>query len=311
MRVMKRLALFLAPLALLFAAPSYAHEAEEPHSHAEVLVDTVSGVTGEQEAQLDAFITSVIVEGRYRVAPGLDVKLFVPFTYGSVRLAGDSNTRTALGNLGLSAEKHTEVGRHSDLAFELLFTAPTAPGDPFSDDRDKRDKYALGEFSGRVRNFEEDEFFVSRRFSIVPRVTFATEVSEWLLSAYVKLPILVRAGGETPSDASLGRIKYRSAAIDGIVALQALRAFGELEGTKGIAAAVGPRLVFTQFLANAIEDEFVDRDRSNSQLGFEWLVKARFGHALLNFGVLIPVAGRSNQTYSHQRAFRIALGGAF
>ncbi|MGZ3423311.1 MAG: hypothetical protein ACXWUG_14320 [Polyangiales bacterium] len=298
----------------LFSSPSRAaegeKEAEEPR--VEVKLDTVFGLTGEKRdgSNVDALVRSFILEGRLEVSHGIDLKLYVPYTHASIRTDGDSTTRSGLGNLGVGFDREFALPGKSDLTIGAVVTVPTASGDPFSLDREKTEKAGLGEFSNRIRNFEEDEFFTVRRVGIVPRVDFATLSEGWAYSAYLKVPFLLRAGGEDlPSFSSA---KIHPVGIEGIIAAQALRQFGDFETTKGFAAAIGPRFFLVEVLREVFDNPDPTRhDDARTQFGFEFVGKLRFGHVLANLGFLLPITGRTNEMYPHQHAFRVAVGAAF
>jgi hypothetical protein len=298
--------------ATLFSLPALAaeegSEAREPR--AEVMLDTVVGLTGEKRegAKVDAIVRSFILEGRLEIARGLDLKLFVPYTHASVRIDGDSNTQSSLGNVGVGLRKNLTLARDTRLSFGAVVTAPTAGGDPLSPDRDQRDKAGLGELSNRIRAFEEDEFFTARRIGLTPRIDFSTVSEGWAYSAYLNVPLLFRSGGESPE--SFSSTKLHSVAVEGVLAAQVLRQFGELERTEGFAAAFGPRLFLVEVFKETLEDPILPED-NKTQLAFEFLGKLRFGHVLANLGVILPLTGRANEAYPRQHAFRLAIGAAF
>lgn len=311
---MKHALSFLALVASTsFALPSRASEAgEEPRTpRAEILLDSVFGLTGDHRStiKVDALVRSFLLEGRVQLTRNVDVKVFVPFTHASVRTDGDTETRSSFGNLGIGLQRRVKLGDEISLTFGGILTAPTASGDPFSTDRDQAGKAGLAEFSNRIRLFEEDEFYTVRRFGITPRVDIAGLSEGWAYSAFVKVPLLFRAGGEDlPAFVTTAQIN--ETAVEGVFSGQVLRQFGEMEGTNGMAAAVGPRL----FLVDVFNEPYVDDTlgtQKKTQLSFEFVGKVRLGHVLANLGVLLPLTGRVNQAYSNQHSFRFAIGAAF
>jgi hypothetical protein len=311
---MKHALSFLALAAsTFFALPSRASEAgeEKRAPRAEVVLDTVFGLTGEQRSTrvVDTIVRSFLLEGRVALGRNLDVKLFVPFTHASVRIDGDSQTRSSLGNLGVGLQRRVALGSDVALTLGAILTVPTASGDPASTDLDQAEKAGLAEFSNRIRLFEQDEFYTPRRFGVTPRIDLVALEEGWAYGGYLKVPLLIRAGGED-FPAYYTSAKLNELAVEGVLSGHVLRQFGDMESTEGLAAAIGPRVFLVQIFREPFEDS-AGFDQSKTQLGFEFLGRLRFGHVLANLGVLVPLKGRANEAYSKQHSFRFAIGAAF
>lgn len=309
-------------------AEAHGHEGEEHdcceeqgghhgghHGHhglrAELEVDDHFGVTGlpptADAAQVDALVHSWMVEAKVAIAHHLDIKVFVPFTYASRREEGDVTSHFVFGNLGLAVEKVVPIDHHNRVGFELIGTAPTAGGDAFSTDAGARTKAEIGELSGRIRAFEEDEFYTAKRASIVPLVKYMYERRGWDFSAYVKVPIAIRAGGEDPPAES--NVTIRGVSVETVAALQLLYAWGHMEGEHGTGVALGARAIGVFFLSDPVDAPNVDL--AKQQFTIESVLRLHVSRISGQFGVLFPIDSRLSEPTPHPHAFRIALGTEF
>jgi len=295
---------------LVLCAPASAHAAVHP-PEVEVEAEDVIGVptlsATNRRPSIEAHVHSMLFAAHAHFGEGLRGHAYLPFTYGTLREGSETTRETSIGNVAAAIDFVQMLGHHRRLEFELLGAAPTAPGDPVSEDPAQERLATINVLSAATRGLEDDELYFSRRASLVPRIDFVAEQSEWLISFLAKVPLLVRSGGATPPPES-GR-KLHPVAIDGVVAAQAVRVLtGAMESVEpGFAAAVGGRMFYDYFFIEPV-DEPDEAGLSRGQLGVESILLLRYGALRGRFGMLIPIGGRLYDDHERVHSFRFAIG---
>src|SRR5260221_3482503 len=92
------------------------------------------------------------------------------------------------------------MGPRTKLPIELALTPPTSNGDRFPppDDQTRRFHYRVNTAAQVARGMEDDALFASHRFGIIPGARLRYRNSAVDTGAFLKVPILIRTGGEEP-----------------------------------------------------------------------------------------------------------------
>lgn len=312
----KLLALSAATLVTLAPFSSRAEEEKASEEHEPTLELELEDVTGiatlratEERAAIHAHVHSVQLAAHYRVNQVWELWGYAPFTFGYLTENGRTTGEATVGNFALAVDRIHEVGHHSRFEYELLAAAPTALGDPLSEDDDTERHAMINGLSAAVRGLEDDELYFSKRASLVPRVDFVHEQGGWNLGFFAKAPFLFRAGGVSPREGDHRHVN--AVAIDGVIGAQATYAVaGEMESTApGFALASGGRVVMDYFFKEPI-DEPAEAGLPPEQFFAESILMARYGSLRARMGVLLPIGGRLLDAHEQVHSWRFSVGWA-
>ncbi len=244
----------------------------------------------------EAVVSASLLSGQYHPAPHDTVVLLVPVLYGSVHLDGQPTAqKVGLGDVSLAHIHTLELGSHLELPLELLVAAPTEVGDALTEAG--RARALLDEGAAAVRGFEDDELYLPHRMSVVPKVELEAGLGRLQLSAYGKLPVLVRVGGARHGAEGTAN----DVALDTVFDAQAT--YDVWRGGGHERLALGARVITDLFLREPIE--VPDDPRSALQVVLEPRLRADVGAFHARAGVLLPVGGRMGDAH----AFGVRLGG--
>jgi hypothetical protein len=169
------------------------------------------GSAGTSSEGMDLAVASFIIGGAYQVTPAIGLRLRFPLATGKITETSSGINTTyggpsggynaaAFGNLEVAGNYTVDMGPRTKLPIELAFTPPTSNGDYFrpSDDKVRGGRYRVNTAAQVSRGMEEDALFASHRFGIIPGARLRFRGTAIETGAFLKVPILIRAGGEDP-----------------------------------------------------------------------------------------------------------------
>jgi hypothetical protein len=155
-------------------------------------------------------VVSFLLGGSYQVTPDIGVRLRIPFATGKIthvgnepsgfEQLGEGYNSTAFGNIELAGNYTLHLAPTTKLPLELALAVPTASGDRFPppEDQARGRHYRINAAAQAGRGFEEDALFAPHRFGIVPKGSIVHRSGAIDTGAFVKVPILIKAGGGDP-----------------------------------------------------------------------------------------------------------------
>jgi hypothetical protein len=162
-------------------------------------------------------VVSFLLGGSYQVTPSFGVRLRLPFATGKITHIGNEATRfeqlgegynsTAFGNIELAGVYTLHLAPTTKIPLELGFAVPTASGDRFPppDDQGRGRHYRINAAAQASRGMEEDALFAPHRIGIVPKGSIVYKGGAIDAGGFVKVPILVKAGGESVPPTPVGQ----------------------------------------------------------------------------------------------------------
>jgi hypothetical protein len=302
-------------------APTPVAKAEEapppPEKRGMALLDIVYGFGSHSTGPDDTFdlaVASFVVGGAYQVTPAIGLRLRVPFATGKITEAGDPsggyNTAT-FGNVEVAGNYTLDLGAHTKLPIELAFTPPTSNGDRFGgpepEEVAKVRHFRLNTAALVARGMEDDALFAPHRFGITPGARLRFHSGALDTGAFLKVPILIRAGGEDPRPPAMGHpdLKPNSTVIEVVAGGQIF--YGVLAdkidiGLRAWAAAMSDEYIDATLPGGTAPDKF--------QFVLEPQVRGCFGPVRAALGFLWPIGGRLGGDKSSD-GLRIDLGTVF
>jgi hypothetical protein len=279
------------------------------------------GSAGSGRETFDLGVASFVIGGAYQVSPAIGLRLRIPVSTGKITETGNSlykNTppsdynAAAFGNVEVAGNYTVDFGPRTKLPIELAFTPPTSGGDYFRmpSDRSPGQKYRVNAAAQVARGMEDDALFAPHRFGIIPgaRLRFRTAAMD--VGAFLKVPILIRAGGEDPRNdpnraADVPEYKLNSTVIEvvaggsffyGVVANKV-----DL-GLRAWAVAMSADYIEATLPGSTASDKF--------QFVLEPQVRASFGPVRPAIGFIAPIGGRIGGDQA-AKGLRIDLGVVF
>lgn len=148
---------------------------------------------------------SFILGGGYDVGKNIFLGMRVPFSTASFKPEQQpSESGTAFGNIELAGRYNNALGEHTNLPVELALAFPTATGDFFAKTDPARIRnHASNDAAQASRGLEEDALFAPHRMGFVPRTGLAYDNDAIHTDVFLKIPILVRTGGQPPDQPNL------------------------------------------------------------------------------------------------------------
>jgi hypothetical protein len=279
------------------------------------------GSAGAGKESFDLSVASFIVGGAYQVTPAIGLRLRVPFSTGKITETGDSvykNTppadynQTAFGNVEVAGNYTVDMGPRTKLPIELAFTPPTSNGDYFrlSNDRTPGQKYRVNAAAQVARGMEDDALFAPHRFGIIPGARLRFRTSSMDAGAFLKAPILIRAGGEDPRNDPnrlMGTPEYK---LNSTV-IEVVAGGSFFYGIVPSKIDIGLRAWAVAMSADYIDATLPGATAADKfQIVFEPQVRAAFGPVRPAIGFIAPVGGRIGGDQA-AKGLRIDLGAVF
>ena len=255
-------------------------------------------------------VASIVLGGRYQADPKIAAYARLPITNGSNDT--DNYSATAIGNFEMGMSYNSDMGPHTKLPFDVGLYLPLAQGDRFPPPEDpaRLRTYRVNTFAQWSRGLEEDALFAPHRLSLVPRLSLRYSAGGISTGGYVKLPIMMRIGGQDPpSPPSPGDSDYaiKSAVFQAVVG-----------GDFHIDISRNKFDIGTRAWLTWMSSEYVERLLAGStppsriQFALEPQLRGVFGPVKAVFGVILPIAGRlAGGDLQHVYGFRLAASYGF
>jgi hypothetical protein len=189
------------------------------------------GATGPDAVELS--VVSFLLGAKYQFTPEIGARLRVPFATGKITYVGsvadkpnfdvqnEGYNAAAFGNIELAGNYTLSLGDTAKLPLELALAVPTSNGDRFAppDDTPRGRHYRINAAAQASRGFEEDALFAPHRFGIIPKGGIRYKSGAIDTDAFVKVPVLIKAGGEAVPPQPPGGAGYalNSTVIMGVV----------------------------------------------------------------------------------------------
>jgi hypothetical protein len=278
-------------------------------------MDIVYGFGSHTEGPDDTFdmtVASFVLGFAYQVTPAVGLRLRLPFATGKITEPGQAGYNSAtFGNVEIAGNYTVDMGPRTKLPIELAFTPPTSNGDrnggPDAEGVAKVRHYRVNTAAQVARGMEDDALFAPHRFGIIPGARLRFHSASIDTGAFLKVPILIRAGGEDPRPTVAGHpdLKINSAVIETVVGGQFFYAVAANKIDLGLRAWVA-------FMSNEFIDATLPGGTPPDKLQFVLEPQARgsFGPMRVGLGFIWPIGGRLGGDTSAD-GLRIDLGAVF
>jgi hypothetical protein len=281
------------------------------------------GSAGQPSEGFDLAVASFVVGGAYQVSPTVGLRLRVPFATGKITETSNGlNTpfgsgnggynAAAFGNVEVAGSYTIDLGTRTKLPIELAFTPPTSGGDYFrpSDDQARGRRYRVNSAAQISRGLEDDALFAPHRFGIIPAGRLRFRTASMDVGAFLKVPILIRAGGEDarntfPLPAQTPEYKLNSTVIEVVAGgsfYYTVVANKVDLGLRAWATAMSAEYIDAALPGATAPDKF--------QFVLEPQVRASFGPVRPAVGFIWPIGGRIGGDKT-ANGLRIDLGVVF
>lgn len=278
-------------------------------------IDIVYGFGSHSTGPDDTFdlaVASFVIGGAYQVTPAIGLRLRVPFATGKITPAGEAGYQAAsFGNVEVAGNYTVDLSAHTKLPIELAFTPPTSNGDRFtgpeSDEVAKLRHFRVNTAAQVARGMEDDALFASHRFGIIPAARLRYHNGAIDTGAFLKVPILILAGGEDPRPPEMGHpvLTKNSTVIETVVGGQFFYGIVANKVDLGLRA-------WAAFMSGEFYDATLPGGTPPDKVQFVLEPQARgaFGPVRAGLGFILPIGGRLGGDHSAD-GLRIDLGAVF
>jgi hypothetical protein len=247
---------------------------------------------------------SVVIGGGYEVTKNVVLGLRVPLlATASFRPQQEASfSGTAFGNLELAARYNNELGEHTGIPVELALAIPTGSGDYFAWTAVNRQKNYRAQTAAQAsRGLEDDALFSPHRFGFVPGTGLNYDGSSLHVSAFLKIPILVRTGGQDS-------VPPPAYTLHGVVVETVLGGGGFVDVVSNT-LDLGLRAWWTQLWVEPISPD-IGEGPSKTQIAIEPATHLKLGQVRGSLGFIWPIGGRVGGDYA-MKGVRIGAGYVF